>query len=185
MAPARTRQADLSPYHVELGVSNDADGGTEPRHGHTYHVHRGGPPGYPRVHGAIHGNRQHTPTSSENGRARGAISWPLLFHSLALHSWRGLSQSIMGKKRLCRKIAFSRQNPKIVYWKINDLRVQTFLFSVICDRAAMSRGDTTSYVNGNCAAEIYKAANVGAPGRPGQGTCPSRLGPGRALPGAP
>src|SRR5262245_35122428 len=38
--------------------------------------------------------------------------------------------------RLCRKIAFSRQNPKIVYWKINDLRVQTFLFSVICDRAA-------------------------------------------------
>ena len=36
---------------------------------------------------------------------------------------------------LCRKIAFSRQNPKIVYWKINNLRVQTFLFSVICDRA--------------------------------------------------
>jgi hypothetical protein len=36
---------------------------------------------------------------------------------------------------LCRKIAFSRQNPKIVYWKIKDLRVQTFLFSVICDRA--------------------------------------------------
>src|SRR6266705_2432326 len=93
MAPARTRQADLSPYHVELGVSNDADGVTEPRH-----VHRGGPPGCPRVHGAIHGNRQHTPTSSENGRARGAISWLLLFHSLALHSWRGLSQSIMGKK---------------------------------------------------------------------------------------
>jgi hypothetical protein len=37
--------------------------------------------------------------------------------------------------RLCRKMAFSRQNPKIVYWKINNLRVQTFLFSVICDRA--------------------------------------------------
>ena len=37
--------------------------------------------------------------------------------------------------RLCRKIAFSRQNPKVVCWKINDLRVQTFLFSVICDRA--------------------------------------------------
>jgi hypothetical protein len=36
---------------------------------------------------------------------------------------------------LCRKIAFSRQNPKIVYWKINGLRDQTFLFSVICDRA--------------------------------------------------
>src|SRR5262249_659947 len=33
---------------------------------------------------------------------------------------------------LCRKIAFSRQNPKIVCWKINDLRVQTFLFSIIC-----------------------------------------------------
>jgi hypothetical protein len=41
----------------------------------------------------------------------------------------------MVKKRLCRKIAFSRQNPKIVYRKINDLRDQTFLFSVICDRA--------------------------------------------------
>src|SRR2546430_10878000 len=36
---------------------------------------------------------------------------------------------------LFRSIAFSRQNPKTVYWKINDLRVQTFLFSVICDRA--------------------------------------------------
>ena len=40
--------------------------------------------------------------------------------------------------RLCRKIAFSRQNPKTVYWKINDLRVQTFLVSVICDRAGFS-----------------------------------------------
>ena len=38
---------------------------------------------------------------------------------------------------LCRKIAFSRQNPKIVYWKINDLRVRIFLFSVICDRALL------------------------------------------------
>jgi hypothetical protein len=37
--------------------------------------------------------------------------------------------------QLCRKIAFSRQNPKIVCWKINDFRVQTFLFSVMCDRA--------------------------------------------------
>ena len=37
--------------------------------------------------------------------------------------------------RLCRKIAFSGQSPKIVYWKIKDLRVQTFLFSVICYRA--------------------------------------------------
>jgi hypothetical protein len=39
---------------------------------------------------------------------------------------------------LCRKFAFSRQNPKIVYLKINDLRVQTFLFSVICDRAGFA-----------------------------------------------
>src|SRR5262245_26473540 len=37
---------------------------------------------------------------------------------------------------LCRKIAFSRQNPKIVHWKISGLRVQTFLFSVIYDRAS-------------------------------------------------
>jgi hypothetical protein len=41
---------------------------------------------------------------------------------------------------LCRKIAFSRQNPKIVYWKINGLRVQTFLFWVICDRACRTPG---------------------------------------------
>ena len=41
---------------------------------------------------------------------------------------------------LCRKMAFSRQNPKIVYWKINNLRVHTFLFSVICDRAVLHRG---------------------------------------------
>jgi hypothetical protein len=41
----------------------------------------------------------------------------------------------MEGRGLCRKIAFSRQDPKIVYWKINNLRVQTFLFSVICDRA--------------------------------------------------
>jgi transposase-like protein len=40
---------------------------------------------------------------------------------------------------LCRKIAFLRQNPKIVYWKINDFRVQTFLFSVICDKAPFPR----------------------------------------------
>ena len=25
------------------------------------------------------------------------------------------------RRRICRKIAFSRQNPKIVYWKIKDL----------------------------------------------------------------
>jgi hypothetical protein len=42
---------------------------------------------------------------------------------------------VRGARELCRKIAFSRQNPKNVYWKIKDLRVQTFLFSVICDRA--------------------------------------------------
>ena len=42
---------------------------------------------------------------------------------------------ILRRVGLCRKIAFSRQNPEILYWKINDLRVQTFLFSVICDRA--------------------------------------------------
>ena len=36
---------------------------------------------------------------------------------------------------LCRKVGFWRPNPKIGYQKINDLRVSTFLFSVICDRA--------------------------------------------------
>jgi tetratricopeptide (TPR) repeat protein len=36
---------------------------------------------------------------------------------------------------LCRKVGFWRPNPKIGYQKINDLRVSTFLFLVICDRA--------------------------------------------------
>src|SRR4029450_6764481 len=36
---------------------------------------------------------------------------------------------------LCRKVGFWRPNPKIGYQKIKDLRVSTFLFSVICDRA--------------------------------------------------
>jgi hypothetical protein len=39
------------------------------------------------------------------------------------------------KNWLCRKVGFWRPNPKIGYQKINDLRVSTFLFSVICDRA--------------------------------------------------
>jgi hypothetical protein len=37
---------------------------------------------------------------------------------------------------LCRKVAFWRQNPKMGSRKINDLGASTFLFSVICDRAA-------------------------------------------------
>jgi hypothetical protein len=36
---------------------------------------------------------------------------------------------------LCRKVGFWRQNPKIGSRKTNHLRVSTFLFSVICDRA--------------------------------------------------
>jgi hypothetical protein len=47
----------------------------------------------------------------------------------ALHNFR------VRLTRLCRKVAFWRQNPKMGYWKINDLRASTFLFSVICDRA--------------------------------------------------
>src|SRR4029434_10165412 len=41
---------------------------------------------------------------------------------------------------LCRKVGFERENPKIVCRKINGLRVQTFLFSVICDRAVVAPG---------------------------------------------
>ena len=37
---------------------------------------------------------------------------------------------------LCRKVAFLRENAKTVFWKIKGLRASTFLFSVICDRAA-------------------------------------------------
>jgi len=36
---------------------------------------------------------------------------------------------------LCRKVGFWRENPKIGSRKINGLRVSTFLFSVVCDRA--------------------------------------------------
>jgi len=36
---------------------------------------------------------------------------------------------------LCRRVGFWRPNPKIGYQKINDVRVSTFLLSVICDRA--------------------------------------------------
>jgi hypothetical protein len=42
--------------------------------------------------------------------------------------------------RLCRKVVFWRQNPKVGFWKINDLWASTFLFSVICDRADQDRG---------------------------------------------
>jgi hypothetical protein len=65
-------------------------------------------------------------------------------------------QAVCGHTGLCRKIAFSGQNPKIVYWKIKDLRVQTFLFSVICDRTLMLPGSTTTHEN-----RIYKAALTG------------------------
>ena len=43
----------------------------------------------------------------------------------------GADEIVVG---LCRKVGFWRQNPKIGSWKINHLRVSTFLFSVICDR---------------------------------------------------
>src|SRR6266568_7392987 len=46
-----------------------------------------------------------------------------------------MSRGLEGSVGLCRKVAFLRQNPKIGSWKVNDLRVSTFLFSVICDRA--------------------------------------------------
>jgi len=42
--------------------------------------------------------------------------------------------------RLCRKVGFWRPNPKLSSRKINHLRVSTFLFSVICDRAQFCPG---------------------------------------------
>src|SRR5262245_52789352 len=60
------------------------------------------------------------------------------------------SQRLSG--RFCRKVAFLRPNEKIPCRKINDLRVSTFLFSVICDRTLMLPGSTTTHENG-----IYKA----------------------------
>ena len=40
------------------------------------------------------------------------------------------------RKSACTLVEITiRKSVRIVYWKINDLRVQTFLFSVICDRA--------------------------------------------------
>ena len=55
------------------------------------------------------------------------------FHA-RMAAWR------MDGKRFCRKVALLRPNEKIPCRKINDLRVSTFLFSVICDRTAMSPG---------------------------------------------
>ena len=78
---------------------------------------------------------------------------------------RGLRPRRYPKQRLCRKIAFSRQNPKIVYWKINNLRVQTFLFSVICDRATerppVRRG---SRCRSGCSGAGSDARGCGNPG---------------------
>jgi hypothetical protein len=42
-------------------------------------------------------------------------------------------------------MAFSRQHPKIVYGKIEALRVQTFLFAVMCDRAYRAAITTMAY----------------------------------------
>jgi hypothetical protein len=47
-------------------------------------------------------------------------------------------------REFCRKFAFLRPNAKIVCRKINGLHASTFLFSVICDRTLMLRGDTTT-----------------------------------------
>ena len=69
-------------------------------------------------------------------------------------TYTGWSAAVTGCA-LCRKITFSRQNPKIVYWKINDFRVQTFLFSGICDRTLMLPGSTTTHEN-----RIYKAGSL-------------------------
>src|SRR5215813_12474882 len=51
------------------------------------------------------------------------------------------------QKRFCRKVAFLRPNEKIPCRKINDLRVSTFLFSVICDRT-LEAGNSVPY--GRC-----------------------------------
>ena len=53
------------------------------------------------------------------------------FHA-RMAAWR------MDGKRFCRKVALLRPNEKIPCRKINDLRVSTFLFSVICDRTVQT-----------------------------------------------
>src|SRR2546425_10372931 len=57
--------------------------------------------------------------------------------------------------RLCRKVAFSRENSKTVSWKINGLRAQTFLFSVICDRTSerVSQTESSAPCLAHCADE--------------------------------
>jgi hypothetical protein len=56
---------------------------------------------------------------------------------------------------LCRNIAFSRLNSTIVYWKINDFRVQTVLFSVICDRAPTSPANIVGTI-AHCPSTAYR-----------------------------
>ena len=58
--------------------------------------------------------------------------------------------------RLCRKVGFWRQNPKIGSWKINHFRVSTFLFSVICDRALRAL-----HPSSRCALCSLNARNAG------------------------
>jgi DNA invertase Pin-like site-specific DNA recombinase len=47
----------------------------------------------------------------------------------------GRFHALTPSQGLCRKVGFWRPNPKIGSQKFKDLRVSTFLFSVICDRA--------------------------------------------------
>jgi hypothetical protein len=66
----------------------------------------------------------------------GAILQPRLAFLRLLPFALTLTQRTCREARgLCRKVGFWRPNPKFGYQKINDLRVSTFLFSVICDRA--------------------------------------------------
>jgi hypothetical protein len=72
-----------------------------------------------------------------NGSDPAAAFAGVLAQSIALPS---IGKSNGLRHRLCRKVAFWRQNPKMGSRKINDFWVSTFLFSVICDRAAFLTG---------------------------------------------
>ena len=57
--------------------------------------------------------------------------------------WAGHLEEAQALARgLCRKVGFWRENPKIGSRKINGLRVSTFLFSVVCDRAIRTAHST-------------------------------------------
>src|SRR6266436_4565300 len=79
---------------------------------------------------------------------------PTSFQLAGSKAFGGLNRRLKEKTAESRWFETTGQAPfgraKAAYWKINDWRASTCLFSVRCDRAARSPGDTTSHVHEDC-----------------------------------